>query len=128
MFVRMKRMHDYIHGSGLKRRIPAGWTGALDDEIARKAIKGGIADEIEGDAAMTVGGHMDAQSLTASTVKPDGETATTDAMGRAARDPAARAPAPTPPPVSSEFAKFDHDGDGRPGGAVSRSSRREKKD
>ncbi len=87
MFVRMKRMHDYIDGSGLKRRIPAGWTGALDDEIARKAIEGGFADEIEVDATL--------------------------------------APAP---PVSADFGKFDHDGDGRPGGAVPRSSRREKKD
>ena len=124
----MKRMHDYIDGSGLKRRIPAGWTGALDDEIARKAIEGGIADEIQGDATMTGVGHLDAQSLTASTVKPDGEAAITDTLGRATRDPAELAPALTPPPVSSDFAKFDHDGDGRPGGAVPRSSRREKKD
>ena len=128
MFVRMKRMHDYIDGSGLKRRIPAGWTGALYDEIARKAIEGGFADEIEVDATTTGAGSMDAQSLTAPTVKPDGQTAITDAMGRAARDSDALAPAPTAPPVSSDFAKFDHDGDGRPGGAVPRSSRREKKD
>ena len=99
MFVRMKRMHDYVDGSGLKRRIPAGWIGALDDEIARKAIEGGIADEIEGDAAMA-----------------------------GARDPAALPPTPAPPPLTADFAKFDHDGDGRPGGALPRSSRRDKKD
>lgn len=128
MFVRMKRMHDYVDGSGLKRRVPAGWIGALDDEVARKAIEGGFADEIQGDGATMSAGHMDAQSLTASTVKPDGETAITDALGRATRDPRALAPAPTAPPVSSDFAKFDHDGDGRPGGAVPRASRREKKD
>ncbi len=128
MFVRMKRMHDYIDGSGLKRCIPNGWTGSLDDEVARKAIEGGFADEIQGDATATGAGHMDAQSLTASTIRPDGETAITDALGRASRDPDARAPASTPPSVSSDFAKFDHDGDGRPGGAVPRSTRREKKD
>jgi hypothetical protein len=128
MFVRMKRMHDYIDGSGLKRRIPAGWTGALDDEIAHKAIEAGFADEIQGDATTTGAGNMDAQSLTASIVKPDGEAAITDTLGRATRDPAALQPTPAPPPITADFAKFDHDGDGRPGGAVPRSSRREKKD
>ena len=101
---------------------------ALDDEIASKAIEGGFADEIESDAASTGASHMDAQSLTAPTVKPDGEAAITDTMGRSTRDPAALPSTPAPRPVTADFAKLDHDGDGRPGGAVPRSSRRDKKD
>ncbi|MCW2854365.1 MAG: hypothetical protein JWM84_4029 [Nocardioides sp.] len=123
MFVRMNRTHDYLDRDGFKRRIPAGWQGDLDEAVASKAIEAGVADAIERAAAASTG-SIDAQAPTAGTVKPGGAPVITHALGR---------PAPTDGPkpalapvtddphavhVPADFAKFDHDGDGRPGGRV----------
>lgn len=57
MNVRMKRdyTYDLEGGKGVKRTLPAGWVGEVDDKIGEKAVKAKAAvntdAEAEGDSA-----------------------------------------------------------------------------
>jgi len=48
MYVNFVRDHEYVvdKKSGVRRRIPLGWTGTLDDAIARAAIDAGNAVDL----------------------------------------------------------------------------------
>lgn len=53
MNVRMKRpfTYDVDGGKGVKRTLPAGWVGEVDDEIGMAAVKAGAAVDIEAEDA-----------------------------------------------------------------------------
>lgn len=48
MYVRFNRDYPYDvdKKTGVRRRIPANWTGNLDDTIAKAAIKSGAAEDL----------------------------------------------------------------------------------
>lgn len=48
MYVRMVRDHEYVadKDAGIRRRIPLGWVGSLDDAIASDAIEKGNAVDL----------------------------------------------------------------------------------
>lgn len=77
MFVRMRRTFAYDREDGLRRTIPAGWAGDLDDEIAQRAIEGGYTSEPASDSSP--------EEVAA------GETEATDDMTRPELDAMARA-------------------------------------
>jgi len=51
MNVRMKRAYTYdvAGGKGVKRTLPAGWVGEVDDKIGEAAIEAGAAVNTEED-------------------------------------------------------------------------------
>lgn len=44
-FVRMRSVFSYDQDNGTRRVVPAGWSGTLEDDVARKAIEGGYTSE-----------------------------------------------------------------------------------
>ena len=53
MYVNFVRDHEYVvdKKTGVRRRIPLGWTGTLDDTIAQAAIDAGNAVDLTPKAA-----------------------------------------------------------------------------